>query len=146
MCFWAAFDPLIDSGATKGGSRNVKSTLASCSSFAGAVGDIGSPLQQEFLDLSDALARNRTGETLAHRRRFVSGLRRLLANACLDAMEPDLVILDEFQRFRELLNPDTESGELAQRLFEYEDSHTKVRTNAAFGNALHDVHRKPRSG
>ena len=96
--------------------------------FAGAVGDIGSNLQQEFLDLSDALARNRTGETLAHRRRFVSGLRRLLANACLDAMEPDLVILDEFQRFRELLNPDTESGELAQRLFEYEDSHTKVRT------------------
>ena len=96
--------------------------------FAGAVGDIGSKLQQEFLALSDALARNRTGETLAHRRRFVSGLRRLLANACLDAMEPDLVILDEFQRFRELLNPDTESGELAQRLFEYEDSHTKVRT------------------
>ena len=96
--------------------------------FATAVGDIGSPLQQEFLDLSDALARNRTGETLARRRRFVSGLRRLLANACLDAMEPDLVILDEFQRFRELLNPDTESGELAQRLFEYEDSHTKVRT------------------
>ena len=96
--------------------------------FATAVGDIGSLLQQGFLDLSDALARNRTGETLAHRRRFVSGLRRLLANACLDAMEPDLVILDEFQRFRELLNPDTESGELAQRLFEYEDSHTKVRT------------------
>ena len=54
--------------------------------FATAVGDIGSPLQQEFLDLSDALARNRTGDTLAHRRRFVSGLRRLLANACLDAM------------------------------------------------------------
>ena len=96
--------------------------------FADAVGGSGSPLQQEFLDLSGALARNRTGETLAHRRRFVSGLRRLLAMACLDAMEPDLVILDEFQRFRGLLNPDTESGELAQRLFEYEDSHTKVRT------------------
>ena len=48
--------------------------------------------------------------------------------ACLDALEPDLVILDEFQRFRDLLNPRTTSGELAQRLFEYEDSHTKVRT------------------
>ena len=96
--------------------------------FAATVGDIGDPMQREFLELSDALARNRTGETLAHRRGFVSRLRRVLANACLDAMEPDLVILDEFQRFRELLNPDTESGELAQRLFEYEDSHTKVRT------------------
>ena len=62
------------------------------------------------------------------RSRFVSKLRRLLAHACLDALEPDLVVLDEFQRFRELLNPKTMSGELAQRLFEYEDSHTRVRT------------------
>ena len=38
------------------------------------------------------------------------------------------MVLDEFQRFRELLNPRTTSGELAQRLFEYEDSHTQVRT------------------
>ena len=62
------------------------------------------------------------------RSRFIAKLRRLLAHACLDALEPDLVVLDEFQRFRELLNPNTTSGELAQRLFEYEDSHTKVRT------------------
>lgn len=96
--------------------------------FAVAVGGEGSSLHQEFLDLSERLRRGRTRETLAARRWFVSHLRRLLANACLDAMEPDLVILDEFQRFRELLNPETESGELAQRLFEYEDSHTKVRT------------------
>ncbi len=96
--------------------------------FAAAVGNAGSALHEEFLNLSDRLARNRTREALAARRWFVSDLRRLLANACLDAMEPDLVILDEFQRFRELLNPETESGELAQRLFEYEDSHTKVRT------------------
>ena len=55
-------------------------------------------------------------------------LRRLLADACLDALEPDLIILDEFQRFKELLDTHTPSGELAQHLFEYEDSHTKVRT------------------
>ena len=59
---------------------------------------------------------------------FVSKLRRILARACLNALEPDLVILDEFQRFRDLLNSDTESGELANRLFEYEDTHTQVRT------------------
>ena len=96
--------------------------------FAESVGGSGSDLQHEFIELSNALSRNRSRETLAHRRHFVSRLRRLLAESCLNALEPDLVILDEFQRFRELLNPTTESGELAQHLFEYEDSHTKVRT------------------
>ena len=96
--------------------------------FAEAVGGSGSDVQQEFIELSNALSRNRSRETLAHRRRFVSRLRRLLAESCLNALEPDLIILDEFQRFRDLLNPTTESGELAQHLFEYEDSHTKVRT------------------
>ena len=96
--------------------------------FAGSVGDVGYALHREFLALHEALSRRRDWETLARRRRFVSWLRQLLAEACLNAMEPDLVILDEFQRFRELLDPDTESGELAQRLFEYEDSHTQVRT------------------
>ncbi len=96
--------------------------------FAEAVGDSGGKLWNEFLVLSEELRGRRTGEILAHRRYFVSSLRRLLAESCLNALEPDLVILDEFQRFRELLSPTTESGELAQHLFEYEDSHTKVRT------------------
>ena len=96
--------------------------------FASSVGGNGSGLQREFVELSNALSRNRTRETLAHRRHFVSRLRRLLAESCLNALEPDLVILDEFQRFRELLDCNTESGELAQHLFDYEDSHTKVRT------------------
>ena len=96
--------------------------------FAAAVGDSGSELHNEFLELGEALRRTRTGATLARRRSFVFKLRRLLAESCLNALEPDLVILDEFQRFRELLSPTTESGELAQHLFEYEDSHTRVRT------------------
>ena len=96
--------------------------------FAEGVGSVGYALHREFLGLSEALSRRRTWETLAHRRRFVSRLRQILAEACLNAMEPDLVILDEFQRFRELMDPNTESGELARRLFEYEDSHTRVRT------------------
>ncbi|MGI8999097.1 MAG: C-terminal helicase domain-containing protein [Candidatus Limnocylindria bacterium] len=32
-------------------------------------------------------------------------LRRLLARSCIAALEPDLIILDEFQRFRHLLEP-----------------------------------------
>ena len=49
----------------------------------------------------------------------VGELRAILAKVCVGALEPDLVILDEFQRFRALLEP-TESNtavELAQSLF-----------------------------
>jgi hypothetical protein len=48
-------------------------------------------------------------------------LREVLARASVDTLEPDLVILDEFQRFRDLL--DVERGgpaaELAHSLFDY---------------------------
>ena len=96
--------------------------------FAEAVDNSGVQLRNELLELIEILPRSRTKETRDRRRSFVFTLRRILAESCLNALEPDLVILDEFQRFRELLNPTTESGELAQHLFEYEDSHTKVRT------------------
>jgi hypothetical protein len=32
-------------------------------------------------------------------------LRNLLAHTCVAALEPDLIILDEFQRFKNLLDP-----------------------------------------
>lgn len=48
---------------------------------------------------------------------LISDLRGRLAKVCLAALEPDLVILDEFQRFRDLLNPEDPSSELAQALF-----------------------------
>ncbi|GGF99333.1 helicase [Rhodococcoides trifolii] len=54
----------------------------------------------------------------------VSKLRKLLARASVDALEPDLVILDEFQRFTELLKADDPVSELAQDLFTYK--HAKV--------------------
>ena len=96
--------------------------------FQSAVQEPGSELYNEFIRVRDLLAGGLDNEAWRQRQKFVGKLRRLLAHACLDALEPDLVILDEFQRFRDLLNPGTTSGELAQRLFEYEDSHTKVRT------------------
>lgn len=37
--------------------------------------------------------------------RTLTVLRRLLAEACLEATPPDLIIFDEFQRFREMLTP-----------------------------------------
>lgn len=47
-------------------------------------------------------------------------LRRLLARAAVQALQPDLVILDEFQRFRQLLDEESggEAAQLAAHLFE----------------------------
>lgn len=52
-------------------------------------------------------------------------LRRDLAKAGIDILEPDLVILDEFQRFRQILaDPETggEVAELAHSLFDHRDA------------------------
>ncbi len=54
------------------------------------------------------------------RTRWIGELRRLLARVCLATLEPDLIILDEFQRFKHLLEEDSEAGELARDLFESE--------------------------
>jgi hypothetical protein len=57
-------------------------------------------------------------------RELIGALRHELARTCVDALEPDLVILDEFQRFKHLLNTDSEAGELANTLFDYRDLRT----------------------
>ena len=95
--------------------------------FADSVGGRGSRLYCEFQALRVLLSGKPTWPQINRRRRFITELRLMLAHACLDALEPDLVILDEFQRFRSLLDQRTSSGELAARLFEYEDSHTQSR-------------------
>jgi hypothetical protein len=57
-------------------------------------------------------------------RQLVGELRGVLAEAGVQALEPDLVILDEFQRFRNLLDPEQggEAAELAGHLFDYPDA------------------------
>ena len=51
--------------------------------------------------------------------KLISALRGELARAGVETLKPDLVILDEFQRFRNLLAKDSAAGELAHHLFEY---------------------------
>ena len=58
---------------------------------------------------------------------FVGDLRNLLARTCIDALEPDLVILDEFQRFRQVLDGKSEAAELAHSLFDYSDGENQAR-------------------
>lgn len=49
-------------------------------------------------------------------------LKKTLARAGVEALAPDLVILDEFQRFTDLLRNDTPVSELANEIFEYSDA------------------------
>ena len=49
---------------------------------------------------------------------WIGEVRLLLAKVCIALLEPHLIILDEFQRFKHLLQEDSEAGELARDLFE----------------------------
>lgn len=53
-------------------------------------------------------------------RNFVGRLRRALAEACIEMLTPDLIILDEFQRFTSILDGDGADAELARLLFNQE--------------------------
>jgi hypothetical protein len=46
-------------------------------------------------------------------------MRQQLARAAVAALEPDIIILDEFQRFTSLLQDDTPGAELARALFDH---------------------------
>jgi Helicase conserved C-terminal domain len=56
---------------------------------------------------------------LSRRRyRLIGRLRSLIAHAAVHALEPDLVILDEFQRFKDLLAPGGLGADLAHAIFD----------------------------
>ena len=50
------------------------------------------------------------------RGKWIGKMRRELTSVCIASMKPSLIIMDEFQRFRELLNAETEAGKLAAAL------------------------------
>lgn len=56
------------------------------------------------------------------RTRLVGRLRQLVARASVHHLEPDLVILDEFQRFKDLLDTEDEGAQLAKAIFDHEDA------------------------
>lgn len=58
-------------------------------------------------------------EMRVERNKLLGALRRLLAKTSLAALEPDLIILDEFQRFKYLLEDDNDFAMLAQCLFDF---------------------------
>ena len=70
-------------------------------------------------DLFHIRRKNVPWEENNRRYHVISKLRRLLAHVCISALEPDLIVLDEFQRFKELLHGESEAALLAQALFDY---------------------------
>jgi hypothetical protein len=89
-----------------------------------------STLWDELCELCELLRRQPNPEpshVVRLRTGFVGATRRILARACIELLEPDLIVLDEFQRFRELLDwsdDPSPAAELAQELFAYTDSDT----------------------
>ena len=57
----------------------------------------------------------------APRNALIARLRGKLSHACVDALQPDLIIMDEFQRFPDLLHGDSDAAHLARELFDYRD-------------------------
>lgn len=79
-------------------------------------------LRERFMELCERFQRDRNAiprEDRQFRARLIGELRHLLAKCCIRELQPDLVILDEFQRFRHLLHGEDEVAELARELFEY---------------------------
>jgi hypothetical protein len=80
-------------------------------------------LAARFIRLADQVGRrsNLQGEEWIERKKILGALRGVLAATCIESLEPDLVILDEFQRFRDLMRGEDEAAQLASQLFKYRD-------------------------
>ena len=108
------------------GDDMIDPTLADSFASHLAAADAKSSIKARFFELADAHTR-RMPDALRHERgELVAELRQHLARSCIAALEPDLVILDEFQRFRHLLDdPDPENPDdvraLAHHLFDQPD-------------------------
>lgn len=66
--------------------------------------------------------RSNPGGSLGNRRyRLIGRMRQALARTAVRELEPDLVILDEFQRFKDLMSDEGEGAELARELYDFKD-------------------------
>lgn len=98
-----AFDPQI-------AERYVQSLRADKAFFEGL-----RRLALKFKTYREEIPRHDSEERYA----VIGDLRQRLARICLEALTPRLVIVDEFQRFRHLLQDDDPASELAHALFDH---------------------------
>jgi hypothetical protein len=85
-------------------------------------------LRQDFESLLGDFSRRKqpgdfiTDEVTERRREVTGRLRDLLAKVCLRSLEPHLIVLDEFQRFKHLLSDSSDDGQLANDLFRFAEN------------------------
>ena len=99
-------------------------------SFRRRLYEEGDGLRKRYLDLCHRFRRFRNRVPWRDRKAqmaFIGQLRSMLAEVCVEALEPDLVILDEFQRFKNLMSGKGTTGKLAKRLFTYSNETADVR-------------------
>lgn len=90
-----------------------------------AVGPGGGPLRDELeqcVTKFNYLRDKPTHQLNSQRNRLIGRLRQLVSRAAVEHLEPDLVILDEFQRFKDLLDSDNEGADLANAIFDHPDA------------------------
>lgn len=86
-------------------------------------------LQVKLTDeiISQVLDYAQNGCDYRERAAIINTLRRIFAEISIDMLDPDLVIMDEFQRFNSLLEQgDDEQSMLANKFFDNERSNTKI--------------------
>ena len=76
---------------------------------------------EDLLNLCERI--KRYGFEKSESKPFIVELRQIFANISLNKLDPDLIIMDEFQRFRYLLNndKDSEMGKLTSKFFNSDD-------------------------
>ena len=88
-------------------------------------------IKDRFADVADRLRRRDRDDQWHQRQDLVGELRGVLARSSIGALEPDLIILDEFQRFRHLLEDPRDRDDmrtLARQLFDHESEDGHART------------------
>jgi len=117
--------------------RHVDEALAQAFAHAVDVHDPNLPvgrggLRDRFEELCSQFHRRREYKNIPDRQNearktFIGDLRDVLATTCITALEPDLIILDEFQRFKSLLDGDDTAARLARDLFTWQCDETDAR-------------------
>lgn len=99
-----------------------------------AVDEDGWSLDDEWSSLLDDIGRRTelSPELDERRWRFVGALRAAMAQASVETLEPDLIIVDEFQRFTSLLRDDNEAGRLFHELCDYGNAKTLLLSATPF--------------
>lgn len=72
--------------------------------------------KKKLRDELDRISEGRRAYDASAANRFIGKLRHLLAEVCIEQLTPDLIILDEFQRFTNLVHGVGSDGALAQLL------------------------------